>query len=148
MFSHVTIGSNDIARARGFYDRVTSPLGLVRHADIPTAWAGCDGGRRTVDRPPSTRRRPPSANGLHRAGGGQSSAVDAATPRRLPAAGRRRAGIRKHYHPNYYGAMCATPTATRSGIGKPQAGDPRAAVGWVSPRRIGCRTVQVFWQPG
>ncbi len=37
MFSHVTIGSNDLAKAKPFYDELLKPLGLVRHLDFPTA---------------------------------------------------------------------------------------------------------------
>src|SRR5260370_29875030 len=36
MFSHLTVGSNDIAKAKAFYDALLKPLGLVRHADYPT----------------------------------------------------------------------------------------------------------------
>ncbi|HYR68178.1 MAG TPA: VOC family protein, partial [Reyranella sp.] len=35
MLSHVTVGSNDVAKAKGFYDSLLKPLGLVRHADYP-----------------------------------------------------------------------------------------------------------------
>ena len=35
MFSHLTVGSNDIAKSKGFYDSVTKPLGLVRHMEFP-----------------------------------------------------------------------------------------------------------------
>ena len=28
MFSHVTVGSNDVAKAKGFYDSLLKPLGL------------------------------------------------------------------------------------------------------------------------
>ena len=46
MFSHVTVGSNDVAKAQGFYDTLLKPLGLVRHADYPNAAGyGLSGGR-------------------------------------------------------------------------------------------------------
>jgi len=35
MFSHITVGSNDMARSKAFYDNVTQPLGLVRHMEFP-----------------------------------------------------------------------------------------------------------------
>src|SRR6185437_13959274 len=35
MFSHVTVGSNDITRSKAFYDGVATPLGLVRHLEFP-----------------------------------------------------------------------------------------------------------------
>ena len=37
IFSHVTIGANDIAKAKSFYDALLKPLGLVRRADYPDA---------------------------------------------------------------------------------------------------------------
>ena len=46
MFSHVTVGSNDIARAKAFYDGVGKVLGLERLAEYPTAIGyGRAGGR-------------------------------------------------------------------------------------------------------
>ena len=46
MFSHVTIGSNDVGRAKAFYDALLQPLGLVRHMDYPNAVGyGPAGGR-------------------------------------------------------------------------------------------------------
>ncbi len=46
MFSHVTIGSNDVSRAKPFYDALLQPLGLVRHMDYPHAVGyGPAGGR-------------------------------------------------------------------------------------------------------
>ena len=35
MFSHVTVGSNDIAKAKAFYESLVKPLGLVCKADFP-----------------------------------------------------------------------------------------------------------------
>jgi hypothetical protein len=33
MFSHVTIGSNELGKSKPFYDALLLPLGLVRHMD-------------------------------------------------------------------------------------------------------------------
>src|ERR1700731_4256770 len=33
-FSHVTVGTNDLAKARAFYDNVLAPLGLKRLKDL------------------------------------------------------------------------------------------------------------------
>jgi catechol 2,3-dioxygenase-like lactoylglutathione lyase family enzyme len=30
MISHVTVGSNDVVRAKAFYEKVMAPLGFVR----------------------------------------------------------------------------------------------------------------------
>src|SRR5689334_6237029 len=46
MFSHVTVGSNDVAKAKAFYDAVGKALGLARLADYPEAAGyGRTGGR-------------------------------------------------------------------------------------------------------
>src|SRR3954462_13576675 len=46
MFSHVTVGTNDVARAKAFYDGVGKALGLERLADYPEAAGyGRAGGR-------------------------------------------------------------------------------------------------------
>ena len=42
MFSHVTVGSNDLDRAAGFYDAMLSEIGLVRREVTP------DGGPRSL----------------------------------------------------------------------------------------------------
>jgi catechol 2,3-dioxygenase-like lactoylglutathione lyase family enzyme len=34
MFTHVTVGTNDIAKARKFYDAILKPLGYTRTADL------------------------------------------------------------------------------------------------------------------
>ena len=36
MFLYITLGTNDLARARRFYDAVMPTLGLIRRADKPT----------------------------------------------------------------------------------------------------------------
>lgn len=46
MFSHMTVGSNDMARSKAFYDGVTGALGLVRHIEFPDGIGyGLKGGR-------------------------------------------------------------------------------------------------------
>ena len=109
MFSHITIGSNDIAKAKAFYDGVTAPLGLTRHADYPDGIGyGRDGGRpqlwivRPLDKKPAN-----VGNGLTVGlEADNRSAVDAAYAAAIKAGGKDEGapGIRKHYHPNYYGA--------------------------------------------
>lgn len=39
MFSHVTIGTHDLARATAFYDAVLAPLGIARVASQYDNWA-------------------------------------------------------------------------------------------------------------
>jgi catechol 2,3-dioxygenase-like lactoylglutathione lyase family enzyme len=46
MYSHTTIGANDLARARAFYDAVFAPLGLeVRYSDESFVGWGLPGGQ-------------------------------------------------------------------------------------------------------
>ena len=46
MFSHVTVGSNDMAKSKAFYDGVAKPLGLVQHMEFPDGIGyGPKGGR-------------------------------------------------------------------------------------------------------
>jgi len=109
MFSHVTIGSNDIAKAKAFYDGVTAPLGLSRHADNPDGIGyGRAGGRPQlwVVRP-LDKKAASVGNGITVGLEAESrSAVDAAYAAALKAGGKDDGapGLRKHYHPNYYGA--------------------------------------------
>ncbi len=118
MFSHVTIGSNDMARATLFYDALLAPLGLVRKADYPTAVGyGLAG-----DRPQVWVLRPLDKNAASAGNGitigldaGDRAAVDAAY-----AAGRKAGGgddgapgLRPHYHPNYYGAYLRDPDGNK-----------------------------------
>jgi catechol 2,3-dioxygenase-like lactoylglutathione lyase family enzyme len=39
MFSHVTIGTNDLARALAFYDAALAPLGIERVPSKYQTWA-------------------------------------------------------------------------------------------------------------
>ena len=119
MFSHLTVGSNDIAKAKAFYDGVTAPLGLVRHADYPdaVAYSHTPGGRpqlwivRPLDKKPAS-----VGNGITIGlEADNRSAVDAAHAAALKAGGKDEGapGIRKHYHPNYYGAYVRDPDGNK-----------------------------------
>lgn len=109
MFSHVTIGSNDLAKAKPFYDRLLKPLGLVRHADYPNAVGyGPTGGRpqlwvlSPLDKNAATVGNGVTV-GLEAA---DRAAVDACHAAAMAAGGKDEGapGLRTHYHPNYYGA--------------------------------------------
>ena len=118
MFSHVTVDSNDIAKTKTFYDGVTAPLGLVRHAEYPEALGyGLTGGR-----PQLWIVRPLDKNAASVGNGitigleaNNRSAVDAAHAAALKAGGKDEGapGIRKHYHPNYYGAYVRDPDGNK-----------------------------------
>lgn len=109
MFSHVTIGSNDLAKAKPFYDALLKPLGLVRHADYPKAVGyGPTAGRpqlwvlSPLDKNPATVGNGITI-GLEAA---DRAAVDACHAAAMKAGGKDEGapGLRAHYHPNYYGA--------------------------------------------
>ncbi|HEY6980258.1 VOC family protein [Reyranella sp.] len=118
MFSHVTVGSNDIARARRFYEGVTAALGLERQADYPEAVAyGRPGGRpqlwivRPLDKKTATAGNGVTI-GLDAA---DRAAVDKAHAAALAAGGsdEGKPGLRTHYHPNYYGAYVRDPDGNK-----------------------------------
>jgi catechol 2,3-dioxygenase-like lactoylglutathione lyase family enzyme len=118
MFSHITVGSNDIARARRFYDGIAGALGLVRHADhADAAGYGPPDGRaqlwivRPLDKNPAT-----VGNGITIGlEATNRTAVDAAHAAALAAGGadEGRPGLRTHYHPNYYGAYVRDPDGNK-----------------------------------
>jgi catechol 2,3-dioxygenase-like lactoylglutathione lyase family enzyme len=61
IFTHVTVGTNDLAKARAFYDSVLAPLGYKRLKDLGdrgSCWGcdqrgipGADPGRRQARKP-------------------------------------------------------------------------------------------------
>ena len=97
MFSHVTIGTGDLARAVAFYDAALAPLGLERVPSKYETWAARgDGWMAAFAAPP----RP---------------AVDAAQAAAV-AAGRLDEGApgpRPHFTPNYYGAYVRDPDGNK-----------------------------------
>ena len=110
MFSHVTVGSNDIARAKAFYNSVGKPLGLVLHMEFPDAGLGYsrEGGRpqlwivRPLDKQAAT-----VGNGITIGLEADTrTAVDSAYAAAMANGGKDegKPGLRTHYHPNYYGA--------------------------------------------
>ena len=109
MFSHVTIGSNDLARGKLFYDRLLKPLGLVRHADYPNAVGyGPTGGRPQLwVLSPLDKNAATVGNGITVGlEAADRAAVDACHAAAMAAGGKDEGapGLRTHYHPNYYGA--------------------------------------------
>ncbi len=118
MFSHVTIGANDVPKAKTFYDALSKALGLVRHADYPEAAGyGRPDGRAQVwiVRPLDKKAASPGNGvtvGLEAA---DRAAVDAAYTAALAAGGtdEGKPGLRTHYHPNYYGAYVRDPDGNK-----------------------------------
>ena len=118
MFSHVTIGSNDLGAAKPFYDALLAPLGLVRHMDFPNAVGyGPAGGRPQLwVLNPLDKKSATVGNGITVGlDAADRPAVDAAYKAALAAGGRDEGapGIRAHYHPNYYGAYLRDPDGNK-----------------------------------
>lgn len=118
MFSHVTIGSNDLGAAKPFYDALLKPLGLVRHMDFPNAVGyGPIGGRPQLwVLNPLDKKMATVGNGITVGlDAADRPAVDAAYKAAMAAGGRDEGapGIRAHYHPNYYGAYLRDPDGNK-----------------------------------
>ncbi|WP_084420866.1 VOC family protein [Henriciella litoralis] len=112
MISHVTIGTNDIDRATGFYTPIMAALGLKRVPMERSApfvmWTGQESFRPVIALTTPENGRP------HEPGNGQMlallapdrAAVDRVHAIALKGGGRDEGipGLRAHYHSNYYGA--------------------------------------------
>ena len=119
MYSHVTAGTNDIERARAFYDAVLGALGFVRRWNYPSS-----SGYSPADdmRPQFWILRPFDQNAA-RAGNGimpgflaaDRGAVDAFYRAALKQGGHDEGppGLRPHYHPHYYGAYVRDPDGNK-----------------------------------
>ena len=108
MFSHVTIGTNNLAKARDFYDVVCGTMGILRGFEGSTfiSYGDRNGGRFFVMSPyngdPAT-----TGNGTHVAFRAKTRAeVNAFHASALAYGGTDEGapGLRPHYHEHYYGA--------------------------------------------
>ncbi|MFO1080007.1 MAG: VOC family protein [Reyranellaceae bacterium] len=110
MFSHITVGSNDVPRAKTFYEALLAPLGLVCRAEFPPHAVGF--GR--PDFRPQLWVLAPIDKNAATVGNGVTvgleatdrPTVDAAYKAAMSAGAKDEGapGLRAHYHPNYYGA--------------------------------------------
>jgi catechol 2,3-dioxygenase-like lactoylglutathione lyase family enzyme len=109
MYSHTTVGANDLARAKAFYNVVLVPLGLeIRFEDDSMVGYGLPGG------PPQFLVVQPFDGGEPSVGNGSMVAllasrralVDACHAAAMEQGGADEGGpgLRPHYHENYYGA--------------------------------------------
>ena len=109
-FSHVTVGTNDIERAKTFYDAVLEPLGGVQtySSDVVSGYGLGDGGETVFWVVlPFNRQVATVGNGTHIAFNAKDrAAVDAfhATALANGGADEGPPGLRPHYHADYYGA--------------------------------------------
>lgn len=123
MFSHVTVGSNDLKRAEDFYNRLLKPLGLVQREVQP------DGGPLSLCWGMKGQALPrfyvysPFDGKPARAGNGamiaflapSEKAVDAAFAAGIAAGGVSEGapGERPHYGRGYYGAYLRDPDGNK-----------------------------------
>jgi len=118
MFSHVTIGSNDLPKAKGFYDSLLTPLGLVRRADYPEAvgYGRPDGRAQVWILRPLDKQAASAGNGITIGlEAADRATVDAAYKAAMAAGGKDEGGpgLRPHYHANYYAAYLRDPDGTK-----------------------------------
>ena len=121
IYSHITIGAADMARAMGFYDALLAPLGFERVKTFKVAIGYAPKGFTGINAPfwvlrPYDRKAVSAGNGVTVAFTvGTRSAVDAFHAAALASGGADEGapGIRKHYHENYYGAYIRDPEGNK-----------------------------------
>jgi catechol 2,3-dioxygenase-like lactoylglutathione lyase family enzyme len=114
--SHVSIGTNDVARAKRFYDPLMKRVGLrIRQADAESVDYGHDQLVFSLETP--TDGKPATAgNGVHIAfAAPDRETVDAFYREALELGGRDAGppGLRPNYGPNYYGAFVFDPDGNK-----------------------------------
>ncbi len=118
MYSHTTIGANDLARARDFYDAVLAPLGLeVRFSGGGIVGWGLPGGRpQFLVVRPFDGQEPSVGNGSMIALlASERRVVDACYAAAIERGGTDEGapGLRPQYHRNYYGAYFRDPDGNK-----------------------------------
>jgi catechol 2,3-dioxygenase-like lactoylglutathione lyase family enzyme len=121
MYSHVTVGTNDIERAGRFYDAVLAPLGMERHKSFRIALGYAPKGFAGINAPfwvlrPYDRKAANGGNGPMAAFAADTrAAVDAFHAAAIANGGTDEGppGVRTHYHPNYYGAYVRDPDGNK-----------------------------------
>lgn len=114
--SHVSVGVNDVPRAKAFYDPLMKLLGLkIRQSDEESVDYGNDGLVFSLETP--TNRRPATpGNGVHIAFSAENrETVDEFHRRALELGGQDagRPGLRPEYGPTYYGAFVLDPDGNK-----------------------------------
>lgn len=117
-FHYIMIGSNDLAKSRGFYDSIMAEIGGVIDADYP-GYAFCyrmRGGGRVWIAPPFDKQVATSGNGmmlgLH---AGTKEGVHRAHAAALEHGGscEGEPGPRPQYGPDFYGAYVRDPDGNK-----------------------------------
>lgn len=117
MFSHVTVGTNNLNKAGAFYDAIFDALGLVRGFEGETfiSYGERAGGRFFV-MSPYNREPATIGNGVHAAFRAANRAqVDDFHAAALANGGTDEGtpGLRPHYHTDYYGAYVRDPDGNK-----------------------------------
>jgi catechol 2,3-dioxygenase-like lactoylglutathione lyase family enzyme len=119
MFSHMTIGTHDLARAIAFYDAVLTPLGIER---LPVKYATWGSWQRPGEAPklwvglPFNKMPAHPGNGWMAAFSASSrKAVDEAYAAAISAGAvdEGAPGLRPNFGPNYYGAYVRDPDGNK-----------------------------------
>jgi catechol 2,3-dioxygenase-like lactoylglutathione lyase family enzyme len=116
VISHVSVGVNDVARAKAFYDPLMSLLGLrVRASDAESVDYGADALVFSLETPVNRKPATPG-NGVHIAFAVPDRATVDAFHREALRLGGRDAGapgLRPEYSPDYYGAFVLDPDGNK-----------------------------------
>ncbi len=117
MFSHVTLGTNDIETAVRFYDAVLGTLGVARfyHQDNHAGYGDIKGAQTWI-LAPFDGKLSTAGNGVHIAFLAKSrDQVDAFHAEALAQGGTDEGapGLRPHYHENYYGTYVRDPSGNK-----------------------------------
>lgn len=109
MYSHTTVGSNDLARAKGFYDRVLQPLDINLKLTFETMLAYANAEKRPlflVVRPFDGAEASIGNGAMVAFLAPNRSTVDHCHAIALAEGGTNEGepSLRPHYHANYYGA--------------------------------------------
>lgn len=118
MFSHITLGTNDFAKAGAFYDAVMATLnhGALFRFDDAIAYGDDMAGPKLFILKPFDKGEAKAGNGVHAAFIAPNRAsVDAFHAAALAHGGTDEGapGLRPHYHPNYYGAYVRDPDGNK-----------------------------------
>ncbi|MGE0715464.1 MAG: VOC family protein [Alphaproteobacteria bacterium] len=119
MYSHVTVGVADVARAQAFYDKVLATLGLKRIHDDPNG----SGYAARPDTTPQFWVLQPFNGSAATVGNGVTVAFEAKTRAEVDAlhaaamaaggSDEGKPGLRPHYHADYYGAYLRDPDGNK-----------------------------------
>jgi catechol 2,3-dioxygenase-like lactoylglutathione lyase family enzyme len=117
MFSHVTVGTNDLKRSERFYDAIMGVLGhpVMFKVDQALCYGEPTGAKLFVLQP-FDGNEARSGNGTQASFKAASRAdVDAFHQAALANGGTDEGapGLRPHYHPNYYGAYVRDPDGNK-----------------------------------